>query len=108
MLDSGPSFGALTLNPDGTFNYTHDDSENFADGFTYHANDGVSDSNITTVTIVVTPVNDNPPVANPDGVTVVEGGTIGVLDSGAASVLANDTDADRSTCSISWYCEDTS
>src|SRR5439155_162461 len=46
--------------------------------------------------ITVTPVND-PPVANNDSATVAEGGTVTVLDSTAASVLANDTDAEGNT-----------
>src|SRR3989441_1022726 len=46
-----------------------------------------------TVSITVTPVNDAP-VANNDSATVAEGGTVTVLDSTAASVLANDTDAE--------------
>src|SRR2546427_7963499 len=49
-----------------------------------------------TFSITVTPVND-PPVANNDGATVAEGGTVTVLDSTAASVLANDTDAEANT-----------
>src|SRR5207253_626071 len=49
-----------------------------------------------TVSITVTPVND-PPVANSDSATVAEGGTVTVLDSTAASVLANDTDAEGNT-----------
>src|SRR5207244_1921899 len=49
-----------------------------------------------TVSITVTPVNDAP-VANGDSATVAEGGTVTVLDSTAASVLANDTDAEGNT-----------
>src|SRR5207244_2242806 len=49
-----------------------------------------------TVSITVTPVNDAP-VANNDSATVAEGGTVTVLDSTAASVLANDTDAEGNT-----------
>src|SRR5439155_1308168 len=44
----------------------------------------------------VTPVNDAP-AANNDSTTVAEGGTVTVLDSTAASVLANDTDAEGNT-----------
>ncbi|MEZ5738425.1 MAG: Ig-like domain-containing protein [Burkholderiaceae bacterium] len=51
-------------------------------------------SDVGTVSITVTPVNDNDPVANDDSITVAEGGTATVLDSAATSVLANDTDAD--------------
>jgi VCBS repeat-containing protein len=87
--------GALTLNADGTFSYTHDGSETVSDLFTYQANDGIADSNTVTVTITVTPVND-PPVAVPDAGTVAEGGTMTVLTTGPGntSVLDNDTDAE--------------
>src|SRR5438093_8270395 len=53
-------------------------------------------SGTATVSITVTPVNDAP-VANSDSATVAEGGTVTVLDSTAASVLANDTDAEANT-----------
>src|SRR5439155_12932299 len=67
-----------------------------ADSFTYAANDGLLDSNTATVSITVTPVNDAP-AANNDSATVAEGGTVTVLDSTAASLLANDTDAEANT-----------
>src|SRR5207244_2709302 len=53
-------------------------------------------SGTATVSITVTPVNDAPAASN-DGATVAEGGTVTVLDSTAASVLANDTDAEGNT-----------
>ena len=37
---------------------------NGTDSFTYKANDGTADSNVATVTITVTPVNDAPVAAN--------------------------------------------
>ncbi|MCB1914611.1 MAG: cadherin domain-containing protein, partial [Rhodocyclaceae bacterium] len=42
------------------------------------------------VSITITPVSDQTPVANPDAITVAEGGTATALDSAATSVLAND------------------
>src|SRR5207245_2007227 len=53
-------------------------------------------SGTATASITVTPVHDAP-VANSDSATVAEGGTVTVLDSTAASVLANDTDAEGNT-----------
>ncbi|MEM7466855.1 MAG: Ig-like domain-containing protein, partial [Pseudomonadota bacterium] len=95
-LDTGPSFAnSFTLNADGTFSYTHDDSENLTDSFTYivsDANGGVTDTG--TVTINVNPVNDNDPVAANDSISLANGATMMTLDSGASSVLANDTDLD--------------
>ncbi|MEW6428511.1 MAG: Ig-like domain-containing protein [Thermodesulfobacteriota bacterium] len=93
ILLAGPAHGAVTLNPDGTFSYTHDGGETVADSFTYKANDGAADSNVVTVTITILPAND-PPVATADALTVAEGGTAATLDGGAASVLTNDSDAD--------------
>jgi len=95
-LVSGPAnASAFALNPDGTFSYTHDGSETTSDGFDYQAcDDGTPvECDTATVTITVNPVND-PPVAVDDSATVEEGGTVTVLDSGATSVLANDTDPD--------------
>ncbi len=59
-LVTGPAHGALTLNADGTFSYTHDGSETTADSFSYRANDGTVDGNVVTVNIAVSPVNDAP------------------------------------------------
>ena len=54
----------LTLNANGTFSYTHDGSENFTDSFTYEVSDAVGNTDTATVTITITPVNDNTPVAD--------------------------------------------
>src|SRR5437773_1105759 len=101
---SDPAHGSVTLNADGTFSYSHDGSETTSDSFTYKACDngttnGSTDgkcSGTATVSLTVTPVNDAP-AANNDSATVAEGGTVTVLDSTAASVLANDTDAEGNT-----------
>ncbi|HKO58082.1 MAG TPA: Ig-like domain-containing protein, partial [Thermoanaerobaculia bacterium] len=92
ILVSGPAHGSVTLNANGSFTYIHDGSETTSDSFTYKANDGSLDSNVATVTIAVTPVND-PPVAHNDAYMVAEGGTLNVA---APGVLANDTDPDSS------------
>ncbi|MBI9087023.1 MAG: VCBS domain-containing protein, partial [Desulfobacterales bacterium] len=94
-VGTGPTNGSLTLNADGTFSYTHDGSENLTDSFTYTVSDadgGVTDSG--TVSITITPVNDNNPVAVDENITVAEGGTMTTLVGGASSVLTNDTDTD--------------
>ncbi|APG59411.1 hypothetical protein LPB144_02855 [Christiangramia salexigens] len=93
ILVSNVSHGTLTLNSDGTFTYTHDGSETLSDSFTYHANDGELDSNIVTVTIAITPVNDAP-VANDDPVETDEDEAIEI------AVLENDTDTDGGTLVI--------
>ena len=48
--------------PDGTLDYTHDGSETTSDSFTYRASDGVNESEIATVSLEITPVNDAPTV----------------------------------------------
>ncbi|MFI0377516.1 MAG: DUF4347 domain-containing protein, partial [Candidatus Thiodiazotropha sp.] len=83
--------GSLTLNDDGTFSYTHDGSENFTDSFTYRVTDNDGETADATVTINITPVSDQTPVANADSITVAEGGTATTLDGGFSTVLNNDT-----------------
>ena len=72
---SNPNNGTLSLNPDGSFTYVHDGSENHSDSFTYTLNDGGCDSNIATVNFTITPVNDCP-VAIGTTYTVMEGATL--------------------------------
>ena len=50
---SGPSYGSLTLNADGSFKYTPTGGFTGTDTFQYVANDGSLDSSAATVTIVV-------------------------------------------------------
>jgi VCBS repeat-containing protein len=93
-LVSGPAHASsFTLDANGSFNYVHDGSETTTDSFTYRASDGSLNSNVATVTIAVTPVNDAP-VANNDSYSVNEGGTLNVA---APGVMSNDVDADGPT-----------
>jgi hypothetical protein len=55
VLDTDVLSGTLTLNADGSFDYTPDAGFVGDDTFTYHANDGLDDSNVVTVTISVSP-----------------------------------------------------
>ncbi|MCI0684016.1 MAG: Ig-like domain-containing protein [Gemmataceae bacterium] len=57
------SHGELNLNDDGTFLYDPDPNFHGIDSFTYKANDGLADSNVATVTITVSPVDDTFTVA---------------------------------------------
>lgn len=57
-LVDGPAHGALSLNADGSFTYTPFGNYSGPDNFTYKANDGSADSNVATVSINVTAVND--------------------------------------------------
>jgi parallel beta-helix repeat protein len=90
ILVSGPSNAqSFTLNPDGSFSYTPTANFFGTDTFTYKANDGTLDSNVTTVTLTVTPVNDAPIAVN-DTANVDEGSSV-VID-----LAGNDTDIDSS------------
>ena len=75
--------GALTLNANGSFSYTHDGSNNLTDSFSYRAFDQTDTSNPATVSIVI---SNTAPVANDDVVpTSVDEGSVITL-----NVLAND------------------
>jgi GH18 family chitinase/chitodextrinase len=57
VLNSDVTNGVLSLNADGSFFYSPDSDFDGMDSFSYHVNDGVNDSNIATVTIIVNPTN---------------------------------------------------
>lgn len=97
VVDTPPN-GALTLNGDGSFEYTPNADFSGTDTFTYIANDGTVDSNISTVTITVDPLNDSP-VATADNYSATEDTTLGVP--AALGVLENDTDVDSPTLTAS-------
>ena len=88
VIVSNPSSGTILDNGDGTVEYTHDGSETIFDSFTYTINDDLgAPSNVATVSIDVTPVNDAP-VAGNDSFTVAEGSDT------ALNLVANDSDAE--------------
>jgi hypothetical protein len=63
---SAPSRGTVTITNvrNGRFTYVPNANANGADSFTFVASDGAANSNVATVTIAVTPVNDAPTVQN--------------------------------------------
>ena len=84
-LVSDVSDGTLTLNADGSFTYTPDPGFNGVDSFTYTVtDDGGAISNIATVTLNVTDVND-PPVATDNNYATDEGTAVG------GNVVTDDT-----------------
>ncbi len=85
VLVSGPTNGTLSLSTNGGFAYTPTNNFFGTDGFTYLANDGLTNSDPATVTITV--LSNRPPVANGDSYSVVSGRTLTVP---AAGVLSND------------------
>ena len=92
-LVTGASHGAVTLGSDGAFVYTPDANYSGSDSFTYRANDGTSDSNLATVNITVTPVNDAP-VADSQTVAVKEN------TSKTITLSASDVEGDSLTYSV--------
>lgn len=98
---SGPTHGSLTLNTDGTFSYTHDNTENLSDAFTYQITDNGGLFATATVTILVTAVNEFAPTVGNDAIVVAEGGVATGLVGGAISLLANDFDDDQPNDAIS-------
>ena len=87
--------GSFTLNSDGLFIYTHDDSENFEDLFSYRLSDGECTGAVYTVTLAVDSVDDKPPVVTDDSFIpcLKEGETLNIttyLD----GILGNDVDPD--------------
>jgi len=92
---SGPYFGTLTLNADGSFDYVHDDSENFEDEFKYVMNDGECDNDTVKVSIRITPVPDTPPVALADTYPCIDEDSVLQTLTYLEGVLGNDYDLDE-------------
>jgi VCBS repeat-containing protein len=89
----GPAHGTVALGTDGSFTYTPDANYNGADSFTFKANDGTVDSNVATVTITVTPVNDDPVTTDQSLATNEDTALTG-------AVTATDVDGDTLTYSV--------
>ena len=87
-LVSGPAFGTLGLNEDGSFTFTPAADVFGTATFSYRAFDGNSYSAPADVTITVASINDAP-VANDDAYERTEGASLLVA---APGVLENDTD----------------
>lgn len=86
-----PTHGTLNLNSNGSFTYTPDADYLGADSFTYMANDGSANSNVATVNLTVSSVNDDP-VATNDGYSLDEDSSLSVQ--AGVGVLGNDFDVD--------------
>jgi FtsP/CotA-like multicopper oxidase with cupredoxin domain len=97
QLVSGTTNGALNLAADGTFTYAPNANFNGSDSFSYRACSGATCSIATVASITVTSVNDIP-TATPDSYSVQAGSTLNIT---APGVLANDTDVDGDTLTVS-------
>jgi VCBS repeat-containing protein len=93
ILVTGPTNGTLTLNADGSFNYTPTTGFTGTDTFTYKANDGTLESE-TTVTITVNPVETAPEVVDDAYST---GEDVVLTADAEMGVLANDFDPEGGT-----------
>jgi len=100
---SGPTNGSVLVNGDGTVTYTHDGSETTADTFTYTIEDS-SDllSNVATVSLTITPVNDAPTITTivdqtllEDTVTGAIAFTIGDAETAAGTLTVTATSNDQ-------------
>jgi VCBS repeat-containing protein len=89
VIQTQPQHGSLVQNADGSFSYVPTTNFNGSDSFTYKVNDGQLDSNVATVSINVTPVNDAP-VANPLQATLAEDGSLVLNLLGAVSDVDGD------------------
>ena len=99
-LVSGPTHAAsFSLNPDGSFQYTHDGTETSSDSFTYRITNGTS-SDVATVTLAITPVNDQAPVitSNGGGATA----SVSLTENTTAVTTVTATDADLPTPTLSY------
>jgi len=79
FIVTGPSHGSLSGSPPNVI-YTPALNYNGADSFTFKAYDGQAYSNIATVSITVTPVNDPPVVSDIPNVTFPEDGSDSSID----------------------------
>ncbi|MFN7572238.1 MAG: tandem-95 repeat protein, partial [Betaproteobacteria bacterium] len=97
VVDTRPSHGELTLDPDGSFSYTPAADYNGTDSFRYRLRDSknVFASGFGVVTLVVNPVNDAP-AAQADAATVTED----VQVSATGNVVTNDSDPEGSTLTV--------
>lgn len=90
VLRDFPLNGMLELNPDGTFTYIPNEGFVGIDTFSYQASDGLSESNVATVTLPVGVTSF--PRAIPDEYIAIEDETL-TVDAGDG-LLINDEDAD--------------
>jgi hypothetical protein len=94
---TAPSHGTLS-GDDGDASVSYAPNPDFvgSDAFTFRVNDGHSDSNVATVDISVSPVND-PPLAIDDAATTEHGTAVDI------DVLANDTDIEGDPLTVAEF-----
>jgi large repetitive protein len=90
-----PANGSVINNGGTNVSFTPAANFNGSTSFTYTISDGQGGTDTATVAVTVTAVNDNPDAVN-DAATVAENSS-----ANAINVLANDTDADGNTLTVS-------
>ncbi|MGH9921324.1 MAG: tandem-95 repeat protein, partial [Nitrososphaerales archaeon] len=94
-----PPNGSAIINGNGTITYTPTGDYNGPDSFDYTISDDNGGFDTATVNVIVEPMNDAP-VANDDAVSTDEDT---ILEIPEATLLANDTDADGDTLTVSSF-----
>jgi large repetitive protein len=97
---SEPLNGSVTLNADGSFDYVPNADFFGTDSFTYQISDGNGGTNTATATITVNTINDAPVGVN-DTFTIDEDVTLTVSSIAANNLLANDTDTESDSLTVS-------
>ena len=92
-LAPSAAHGTVSCTAAGMCTYTPAANYNGPDSFTYAVSDGHGGTDTATVSVTVTSVNDNPDAVN-DSLTTVAG------HAGQVNVLANDTDVDGDSLSV--------
>jgi large repetitive protein len=87
------NFGNLSLNTNGTFSYTHTQSEKFRDSVFYVIDDGIQKDTAMTL-ILISPINDHSPIGVSDSIVLNEGDSSSLLNNGFSNLISNDTDSD--------------
>jgi VCBS repeat-containing protein len=85
LITTGPDAGKILYTPEANYHGT--------DSFTYQATDGTADSNVATVTVTVSSVNDAPVAVN-DSASTTEDTAVRV------AVIPNDTDLDGDALAV--------
>ena len=95
-VDTSGTLGTVTWNANGKFTYDPNGKFNelqagdsATDSFSYTISDGQGGTDTAVVTITISGLPNNPPVANDDSYTTYEGKALLVV---APGLLANDTD----------------
>lgn len=97
ILVTGPAHGTLSLGRDGTLSYTPDANYHGIDSFSYRISDGTLTSDVVTVSLTVTPLNDPPAMTASYAFSVRENSPLATA---VGTVAATDADGQALSYSI--------